>query len=263
MSSNEFGREINRLQNLKQNQGKTEEELAPEARINIEVRILHANPLFTDPVEQKLAEDKFRNYLENNELESASDIDTLKSLIFNEIFENRLQGELNKLATQNKYPPDKLIKSLVEVQNQKSSLKIKLGIDNADAIQDDLSAYQLLQKRVDKYINEHKEEFTIGLGFECEKCSHKNWETFLLYKRVKDFNIIKHPFFAGRYLFNYEILKDVKDKKISKEDATRYLMCSGQGKFYKPSDDDKKWCTDYIEYCLENWIEITDLLKQN
>lgn len=255
--------EIKRLSNLVNYKSLSPEELAPIARINVEVRQFRANPLFTDAKEQELAEERFKNYLGNNEIESASDIDTLKSLIFNEIFEQRIQGELNKLSTEGKYPPDKLIKSLVEVQNQKSSLKIKLGIDRQEEEKDELSALQILQKRVDKYINDHKDEFTIGLGFECEKCNHKNWETFLLYKRVKDFNIIKHPFFAGRYLFNYEILKDVKDKKISKEDATRYLMCSGQGKFYKPSDDDKKWCTDYVEYCLDNWIEITDLLKQN
>jgi len=261
--ASELERELSRLGNLVQNKGKKPEDLEPQARINIEVRNFHSIPLFTDPVEQKLAEDKFRNYLENNELESASDLDTLKSLIFNEILENRIQGEFNSLATQNKYPPDKLIKSLVEVQNQKSSLKIKLGIDKKDEEKDDFNAYQLAEKRVTKYINDNRNEFTINLGFQCGKCGHKDIESFLLYKRVTDFIMLKHPWFAGKYLFNYEIIKDVKEKKISKEDATRYLMYSGQGKFYKPSDDDKKWCVDYITYCVTNFTEISDLLKQN
>ncbi len=256
----DLNKEIKRISHLVQNKDKSEEELFPLAKINMMVREFKSNPLFSDASEQDLAEEKFRAYLTNNEIESNSDIDTLKSLIFNEVLESRIQGEFNKLAEEKKYPTDKLIKSLVEVQNQKSSIKIKLGIDKKADEVDELSAYQLLHKRVDNYINDHKDEFTIGLGFECEKCNHQNWETFLLYKRVKDFKMIKHPYFAGRFLFNYEIMLDVKNKKISKEQATRYIMCSGQGKFYKPQSEDKKWCVDYINYCLENWLEITDLL---
>ncbi len=275
--ANQLEREINRLSNLKQHKDMGSNELEPIARRNIEIREFKANPMFATPPDldpdkdidkkliksaendQRLAEQKFRNYLENNEIESASDIDTLKSLVYNEVFEIRIQKQLNTL----KLPPDKLTKQLVDIQNQKSALKIKLGIDKKEEESDDLSAYQLLQKRVDKYINDHKEEFSFGLGFECKKCNHKNWETFLLYKRVKDFKTLKHPWYAGRFLFNYEIIKDVKDEKISKEDATRYLMCSGEGKFYKPSSEDKKWCVDYVEYLLENWKEITDLLDNN
>ena len=230
----DLNKELKRISHLVQNKDKPEEDLFPLARINLMVRDFKSNPLFTDASEITLSLDKYRAYLTNNEIESDSDIDTLKSLIFNEVLESRIQKQFNKLAEEKKDPTDKLIKSLVEIQDQKSSLKIKLGIDKKADEVDDLSAYQLLHKRVDKYINDHKDEFTIGLGFECEKCNHQNWETFLLYKRVKDFNMIKHPYFAGRFLFNYEIILDVKNKKISKEDATRYLMCSGQGGDYKP-----------------------------
>jgi hypothetical protein len=261
--ANQLDREINRLSNLKNYKDIEPNELEIIARRNIEVRDFKKNPLFSNDKEQILAETRFRNYLENNEIESVSDIDTLKSLVYNEIFEQRIQGELNKLADENKYPPEKLTKQLTDVQNQKLSLKVKLGIDKKDEERDELSAYQLLQKRVIKYINDHKDEFTIGLGFDCERCNHKNWESFLIYKQVKDFKVLKHPYFAGRFLFNYEIIKDVKDKKLSKEDAWRYLLCSGEGKFYKPGSEDKKYCIDYINYCLENWTEITDLIKKN
>ena len=277
--ANELEREINRLSNLKQNKGISADNFEPQARLNLEVKKFHEEDMFgvksikTDSpeletikiqasLEQKMAEMRFRNYLENNEIESASDIDTLKSLVFNEIFEIRIQGELNKLAQQNKYPPDKLIKSLVEVQDQKSSLKIKLGIDRKEEEKDDLSALQLLQKRVHKHIQENKNEFTLYIPMTCEKCGHKDIESYLIYKRVKDFNTIKHPWLIGRFLFNYEIIKDVKDKKLSKEDASRFLMCAGQGGKYKP-EEDKKYCVDYINYCLENWTEITELLNKN
>jgi hypothetical protein len=258
----DLNKEIKRISHLVQNKDRSEEDLFPLAKINMMVRDFKSNSLFTDASEQDLAIEKFRSYLTNNEIESNSDLDTLRSLIFNEVLESRIQKQFNKLAEEKKYPTDKLIKSLVDIQDQKSALKIKLGIDKKADEVDDLSAYQLLHKRVDKYVNDHKDEFTIGLGFECEKCSHQNWETFLLYKRVKDFKMIKHGWFAGRFLFNYELMLDVKNKKISKEQATRYLMCSGQGKFYRPQAEDKKWCNDYVDYLLENWLEITELLPK-
>lgn len=256
-------REVNRLSNLKNYKDMESNELEVIARRNIEVREFKSNPLFSNEKEQKLAETRFRNYLEDNKLESSSDIDTLKSLIYNEIFEQRIQGELNKLADADKYPPEKLTKQLTDVQNQKLSLKLKLGIDKADAEKDDLTKLQLLQKRVHKYIQEHKTEFTLWIPWTCNKCGHKDIESYLLYQRVKDFNTLKHPWFAGRWLFNYQILKDIKDNKLSKEDATRYLFCAGQGGNYKIPEEDKQYCVDYINYCLENWTEITDLLKKN
>lgn len=261
--ANELEREIKRLSNLKNYKDIALNELEPIAHRNIEVRIYHANPVFkADEDAQKLAEEKFRNYLENNEIESASDIDTLKSLVFNEIFELRLQKELNTYNTDKKHPPEKLTKQLVDIQNQKATLKIKLGIDKREAEQDDLTKLQLLKKRTHKYIQEHKNEFTIWLPSICESCGHKDIESYLLWRKVKDFTALKHPWFAGRWLFNYEILKDVKAEKISKEDAWRYLICSGQGSNYKP-EEDKKYCLDYINYCLENWKEITEHLKKN
>lgn len=264
----EIEKEMKKLSNLLNYKDLDTSELEQIARINVLKRNFHKNPLFdietkAGKKEQDLAEKRFKTYITNNEIESASDIDTLKSLIFNEVFEQRIQGQLNKLQKEDKYPPDKLVKTLVEVQDQKAKLKVKLGIDKKDEETDDLTAYQLTQKRVIKHINDHKDEFTIFLGWQCDGCGKKDSESFLVYKQVKDFKVLKHPYFAGRFLFNYEILKDVKDNKLSKEDAWRYLLCSGQGKFYKPNDDDKKYCVDYIDHCLENFVEITDLLKQN
>lgn len=257
--ANEIEREISRLSNLKQHKGLAPEELEPIARLKIEIRKFKANPLFPDKKEQEMAETRFKEYLENNEIDNASDIDNLKSLIFNEIFEIRIQKQLNEMTI----PNERLTKQLVSIQDQKNGLKLRLGIDKKDNEQNDLSALQLLQKRVKKYINENKNEFSLWIPWTCEKCGYKDIEPYLIYKRVKDFQTMPHGWFAGRYLFNYEIIKDVKDGKITKEQATKYLMCAGQGNHYKLPAEDKKWCEDYVNYCLENFTEITDLLKKN
>ena len=266
--ASDIEKEVKRLSNLLNYKNLDLSEVEQIARIKVLQRNFHKNPLFDissdkGKKEQEFAEKRFKIYITNNELDSASDIDTLRSLIFNEVFEQRIQGELNKLQEDGKYPSDKLVKTLTDVQDQKAKIKIKLAIDKAEDEINDLSAFQLVQKRVAKYINHHKDEFTIWLGWQCKGCGYKDTESFLVYKQIKDFKVLKHPYFAGRFLFNYEIIKDVKDEKLSKEDAWRYILCSGQGKFYKPNDDDKKYCVDYISYCIENFKEITDLLKQN
>ncbi len=258
--ASELEREISRLSNLKNYKDIDSNDLEQIARINLIIREFKKNPLFIDEKEQRLAIDTFSNYLKNNELESASDIDTLKSLTFNEIFEQRIQGELNKIQAKGQYPPDKLIKSLVEVQNQKNSLKVKLGIDKKDDEKDDLSVLQLLQKRFHKYIEEHRNEFTLKVPFKCQKCDHEDVAIHLLRQRVENFDSIPHPWFCGNWFFNYEIIKDVKDGKLSHEDAWRYLCSASKGAETKPAFN-KTYCKDYIIYCIENWTLITSFLE--
>ena len=61
-------------------------------------------------------------------------------------------------------------------------------------------------------------------------------------KRVKDFDVLKHPFLSGRFLYNVEIIKDVEEEKITKEQAARYLKTSSQ----------------YIDWAIKNKHKIID-----
>lgn len=258
--------EVNRIRNLKQYKSLSEEELQKIAKININLKEFSSEPLFnieTDDgkKEQKLAEKKFVSYLQKCELESSSELDTLRSLIYTEIFESRIQKELNKLATESKFPPEKLTAQLVDIQNQKIQLKIRLGIDKEEKQKDELNGFQMLIKRGDKYVQNHRDEFTWWLKYTCKKCGHKDCESYLIARPVKDFVMIKHPYFAGRWLFNYEILKDVKEGILSKENAWRYLLCAGEGLDYEIPDSMKKYCTDYINYVLDHWNEIVSFLS--
>lgn len=256
MEDSILNQEIKRLKNLKNCKEMSEDDFIRMAKINLHVRDFKKMQMFDEKspegkIEQELAEERFKNYLTNHEIESDSELDTLRSLVFNEIFEIRLQKQLNKLATEDKYPPDRLTKQLTEIQNQKLELKVKLGIDQEEKTIDELTGLQTLTKRFDKYVNAHRNEFTFI-------CTHGT--PHLIRRRMTDFDSMEHPWYAGRWLFNYEILKDVKDGKLSKEDAWRYLCCASQGGNYKPAFD-KKYCVDYIDYCLENWAEITDMLN--
>jgi len=260
MDANLIDGEIKKLQNLINYKEYTQEALEKIAKVNIRVREFKSQPLFTNPEEQQLAEERFKSYLENHELESMSELDTLRSLVYNEIFETRIQKELNRIDEKKEYPPEKLTKQLTDIQNQKMELKVKLGIDNEEKVHDDLTGYQMLMKRGDKYIQAHRNEFTLWISYTCKKCGHKDCESYLIAKKVKDFDTMKHPWYAGRFLFNYEILKDVKEGKLTPENAWRYLCCASQGGDYKPAFQ-KEYCIDYINYCLENWNHIVSFLE--
>lgn len=244
-------KEIKRLINLKNYKNYSDGDIYKVAFINIKIKEFNEIPLFTKPSEQEIAEKKFRHYLENYELESSSDLDTLRSLVYLEVFEYRIQQELNKLDGENKYPPEKLSTQLTTIQNQKLDLKVKLGIDAEKKEDDDLTKLQQLEKRFEKYYQENSHEFTVASG-----CCGK---MLLFRKRVKDFDNLEHPWFAGRWLWNWEILKDVKEGKLSKEDAARYLGCSAED---KPSSFSKDYTIDYINWCLANWHKAIEYLEK-
>ena len=121
-------REVTRLKNLQNTKDLPEAELERAAKINLFVREFKAQPLFTKLEEQALAENRFKAYLEANQIESMSEIDTLRSLIYNEVFESRIQKELNKIAEKEQFPNDRLTAQLTDVQNQKLDLKVKLEL---------------------------------------------------------------------------------------------------------------------------------------
>jgi len=240
--NSDLKKEVDRVSNLKQNQEIDKAQIEKQAKINLHIREFKKNPLFTQSGvdkcnEQELAEKKFISYLKNYELDTISDIDTLRSLVYDEVFESRLQYELNRIYQNKKYPPDKLTNQLTQIQKQKLELKVKLGIDREEGKVDELTGLQTLKQRFVKYIQENKNQFTTV----CGSCG----TLLLLTKRVKDFECLEHPWFIGRWYFNYPILKDVKDGKLSKEDASKYLKCS----------------VDYITYCLENWADIVENYK--
>ena len=62
----------------------------------------------------------------------------------------------------------------------------------------------------------------------CNKCGHEDIQMHLLRRKTKNFEVLKHPFFQGRYLFNSEIQNDYRDGKITKEQAARYCRTSSQ-----------------------------------
>ena len=219
-------KQIKTLSNLKNYKGKSNDFIKKHAIINLKVREFKQDKLFEDPEKQKLAEKKFKNYLLTHEIESISDIDTLRSLVYIEVFESKIQQELNSI----KVPSEKLTKQLLGVQDQKSALKIKLGIDRSEDEDTDLTKLQKLQKKMHTHIQFNKHEFTTM----CAECC-----TPLLLRRRCDkenFDVLKHPMFAGRFYYNPRGIALVKEGKWTKEDYAWVFHTS----------------TRFVDWCIEH-----------
>ena len=250
-------REFKRLKNLKQNKDKTDQELRyllTDAQINIAKKQVKTDERFIDVKEKAVALELFEHYVGTYEFEKFTDLNTLQSLIYEEILLKRIQNHINKTFEKNAdtYLDKRERETLTDTEKRIEELKIKLGIDKEDVEKNELSAHQLLEQRFEKHINANKHEFTISSG-----CCGK---MLLLRRRVKDFDCIEHPWFAGRWFFNYQIMLDVKEGKISKQQAWRYLCSASKAETERPAFS-KEYCEDYINYCLENWDEIVENLK--
>lgn len=229
--------EIKKLGKLKQYKDASEEVLTKIAQKNVTLRELVDNGNFIDEIEKKLAKKIFEAYLAQNDFESYSDLSTLSMLVFNEVLSNRVQKSINECTTKDgkSYISDKLLKAHTDLINEILKLKIKLGID-AEKKDDEFSAFQLLKKRFNTHINENKNEFTLAVPYTCSDCGKEDVKMCLVRRRVKDFDVIDHPMYMGRFYYNQVAMNLVKENILSKEQYAKIFQVS----------------TYFVDYCLKN-----------
>jgi len=234
--SEELQREINRLSNLKQNKNKDRVWVEKQAQIVLWQKQINLESRFSDKENIILMEKLFDSYLENYEISSLNDMQNLADLIYEEVMQQKIQKDIDIILSDpnTKFIPDKQIESLHAIQERIWKLKEKIGIVNSNK-KDDLTALQELEKKFEVYNNFNRNEFTTS----CAHCG----ELLLLRRRVKDFDCLKHPAFSGRFLYNFEVIDDVKKGLISKEQAARYLRTSSA----------------YIEWVIKNEHKIINI----
>jgi len=228
---------IKKLSKLKQYANASEEQLEKLAQKNVVLSELVTSGNFLNDKEKKQAKQCFEKYLEAHDFETYSDLSTLSMLVFNEILVCRIQGTINDSTTKDGkcYINDKLVKSLHEAENQVLNLKTKLGIDKEEK-EDEFSTLQLLKKRFEAWVNENKNECTLYVPYECQGCGKQDVKPVLLRKRVKDFEVLEHPMFSGRFWYSKVAIDMVKSGKLTKADYAKIFSTS----------------VDYVNWCIEN-----------
>jgi len=235
--SGDVNKEIKRVSNLVQYKDASKATIEKVATLNLWKRQIDIESKFTVEADKVLAKKLFDDYLANYEFDSFSDLNTLSDLIFEEVLKTNLQKDINKVLADetSKYIPEKSIKSLQDVEDRVLKFKSALGINKEDKGQDDLTALQMLQKRFDKYINFNRNEFTMV----CGSCGQPT----LIRRRVKDFDVLKHPFFCGRFYYNSRGMSLVKEGIWTREQYAWVFHTH----------------PDYVDWCIKHEHEIPDV----
>jgi len=237
--NNEVKRELKRLENLKGNKDKSTSELEKQAQMNVWKRQINISDKFVVDSDKEIAKQLFNDYCDNYEFDSFSDLNTLCDLVYEETLKVGLQKQINQVLSDDKnaYVPDKTIKSLHDIEQRVLDLKEKLGIGRKDKKESDLTALEQLQKRFSKYVHYNRHSYS----FVCPDCGQPT----LIRRKCdkKHFDVIKHPFFAGRFYYNRNGMELVKQGIISKDVYAFIMQTSVQ----------------FVDWCLEHEHEIPDV----
>lgn len=228
----DFEREYKRVKNLVAFKDKTKEEIITRLK---EIEL--AKPSFTndldigaDFIDRKEKNKAFilaGKYLKDYTIETISDKNTLKTLIYYEIILVRLQVMLNEAHSKNEPSNLKLIDEMNRVVDKVIQLKESLGLVRDESKADSFKALELLREKFVKYREENQGSRNIN----CPHCG----QMILLKIRTDKWDAAKHPFFKDRILTNEHLLTMYKAGKIDKEDVSKVLECS----------------TDYIEWIID------------
>ena len=182
--------------------------------------------------EKKVVENLLEKYLRDYSIETISDVNTLKEVIYYEVIQHRLQDKMNELA-ENKTIPIQLVNVMHENSDAIIRLKNSLGLFETKE-KDDKDVLNLLKKRFKVWLAENQGSRTLI-------CPHCN-KMVLLKIKTDAWEAQKHPFFKDRILYNKHLIKLLNDNKINKEDVAKILECS---------IDYVDWVIDKIEHTKE------------
>lgn len=154
---------------------------------------------FTDKNDRKQAKSLLSRYLHDFIIESVSDINTLKEIIYLEIVQFHLHDKLSDM-----YSSDTKIMNFSTLdiihKNSDAILKLKatLGLKKEQERLDDYSSLELLKKRFKRWGEENQ-------GSRYLKCPHCI-KPILLKIRTEAWEALKHPFFQDNFLCNKHLL---------------------------------------------------------
>lgn len=235
MTKKELRDKIKRLKNLKQYKNLSDEELE---KIAIEkLRQEKEDNSIYEEDEKEKAEKRLEEYKAKYHIEDFGEIEELKHLVYLEILHERTQrkiAEIYKLGDIKEI--NSLTKTLLDIENNISSLRKNLGI--LEEKKDD-SAYEYVQKLKKKF-KRWLEEEQASRHIICPHCSKQ----ILLKIRTDAWEARKHPFFKDRILYNEHLLRLYLAGIISAEDIGLIFGITKE--------------PDYINWLIEKWVSRPD-----
>jgi DNA-directed RNA polymerase subunit RPC12/RpoP len=182
---------------------------------------LDIEDMFIDKQEKKEAKKLLRKYLTTYTIETISEKNTLKQLVFLEIFNIRLQRELNKYHEQDQPSPVKTVEALHSNLTQISILKEKIGLSTDKKGKNLNEGYAILSTLFKKW-KIWREENQGSRSCNCPHCG----KMIMLKIRTEAWEAQKHPYFKDRILANDHLMDLYKREKITQHDVARILGTS-------------------------------------
>jgi len=176
--------------------------------------------------EKKLAGNLIERYLKDYSIESVSDLNTLKEVIYYEVIQTRLQDKLNEFA-QSKTIPIQLVNVMHQNSDAIIRLKNSLGLFADKEKKTEYDVLKHLKRRFGVWLKENQGSRTLI----CPHCS----KMIMLKIKTDAWEAQKHPWFKDRVLYNEHLFKLYKTQVITKKDLATILETS----------------EDYIDWVLE------------
>lgn len=167
--------------------------------------------------EKKQALSLLEKYFKDYSIESVSDINTLKEIIFYEIIQYRLQDKLNDFA-ESKTIPIQLVNVMHENSQNIIKLKDSLGLFADKEKKSEYDVLKHLKRRFKVWLDENQASRTLV----CPHCS----KMVLLKMKTDIWESQKHPYFKDRVIYNKVLFQLYHDQKISKKDLAGVLETS-------------------------------------
>ncbi len=211
---------VNKIKHLVQYRDLTEADLRAIAikQLKEHDTDLDVSSLFTDKKEKKLAKDLLRKYLQDYSIETISDKNAVKDIVYLDIINMRLQEKMNKSKDDDKSIPVNLIETIHKNLDQIIKLKATLGITKREQSVDDYTALQKLKVKFKKWREENQGSRTLI-------CPHEGCGKIILLKiRTKFWEAQGHPFFKDRVLYNKHLFSNLgKTVKIDRVFISKVL----------------------------------------
>jgi len=212
-------RQLKNLSNMKGEENKEKLHQAALKQIKVMDKDLNVQSMFPTREEKSLSKKLLKKYIDDYTIESISDKNTLKQLIYFEVIQYRLQQVTNKAHDENKSVPLKYLDSLHKNSNQIIALKETLGITHDNNIKEDsYNSLNDIKKKFSIWRRQNVAERT-RLCPHCGKMIH-----FIM--RMDSYDAKKHPFFQGRFLTNKLFLKLYKEGRITRKEYSEGLEVS-------------------------------------
>lgn len=233
-----LGKLVKRLSQLESYKNSSESDIRQAAQDILDLKEtedeMDIGLLFKLKEEKQAALQLLKKYLQDYTIETISDRNTLKNLIYLEVLNFRLQERLNDIHSETKASPKDIVKTIHENIEQITELKEKLGITRQKEQElhqnkNPLAYINLLMKKRKKWLEDNQASRYMS-------CPHCGKSTLLKIK-MDIWEAQKHPFFKDRILGNDHLVELYRQGKLNKKDLALIFETS----------------EDYVDWLVTKW----------